>query len=57
MIVSSGVAAANPAKELAALPVDAAVTTRLFFSCALITTMELARSLYEAVGFCPSSFT
>jgi hypothetical protein len=55
MTVSRSVAAENPESELAAFPVEAQVITGLLFSCALITTTALARSLYDAVGFCPSS--
>ena len=50
-------AAALPAREEAALPVEEQAMTFAPASVALATAMELARSLREAVGFTPSSFT
>ena len=55
MNVRSPAAAALPASELAALPVDEQAMIFAPASFALATAMALARSLSEAVGFCPSS--
>ena len=50
-------AAALPARELAALPVDEQAMIFAPASPALATAMADARSLSDAVGFCPSSLT
>ena len=50
-------AAALPASELAALPVEEQAMVFAPASMALATAMALARSFKEAVGFWPSSFT
>jgi hypothetical protein len=50
-------AAAKPAKEDAALPVEAQVIRDAFFSNAFTTPIALARSLNDAVGLRPSSLT
>src|SRR5208283_1188909 len=50
-------AAANPAREEAALPVEAQAICAAFFSTAFTTPTALARSLKDAVGLRPSSLT
>ena len=50
-------AAALPAREDAALPVDEQAMIFAPASPALATAMAEARSLRDAVGFWPSSFT
>src|SRR5687768_14320780 len=50
-------AAAAPASDEAALPVDAQATTRARAAMARVTPTALARSLNDAVGFRPSSLT
>ena len=49
--------AAAPARDVAALPVEAQATTFARRERARATPTALARSLKEAVGFRPSSFT
>ena len=49
--------AAAPASDVAALPVEAQATTFARRERARATPTALARSLKEAVGFRPSSFT
>ena len=55
--VRADAAAALPASELAALPVDEQAMIFAPASAALATAMALARSFKEAVGFWPSSLT
>jgi len=50
-------AAAIPARAAPALPVEAVTIVSALISRARATTMALALSLNEAVGFLPSSFT
>ena len=57
MTVFCPVAAAIPARAAAALPVLAVVMISAPRSAAFMTAMALARSLKEAVGLRPSSFT
>src|ERR1035441_3221535 len=57
MVAGIPAAAENPAREEAALPVEAQVIRDAFFSNAFTTPIALARSLNEAVGLRPSSFT
>ena len=57
MKVRSPAAAALPARELAALPVEEQAMILASASRALATAMALARSFKDAVGFWPSSFT
>src|SRR5687768_4542070 len=49
--------AAAPARDEAALPVEAQATTRARAARARVTPTTLARSLNDAVGFRPSSLT
>ena len=53
--VESPAAAALPARELAALPVEEQAMVVFPASHALTTAMAEARSFRDAVGFCPSS--
>ena len=55
--LSRSTLAAIPANAAAALPVLAVVTTSAPHSSALATAIAEARSLSEAVGWRPSSFT
>ena len=55
--VWSPAAAALPARDEAALPVDEQAMIFAPASPALATAMADARSLSDAVGFCPSSLT
>ncbi len=48
--------AAHPARDEAALPVDAHATIRLPSACARVAAMAEALSFIDAVGFTPSSF-
>ena len=57
MYVESPAAAALPARDEAAFPVEEQAITLAPASRALATAMALARSFREAVGFWPSSFT
>ena len=57
MVAGSPTAAANPASDEAAFPVEAQVMRAAFFSIAFTTPNALARSLNDAVGLRPSSFT
>ena len=57
MKVLSPAAAALPASDEAALPVDEQAMISAPASFALATAMAEARSLRDAVGFWPSSFT
>jgi hypothetical protein len=57
MKVVRPIAAAAPARDDAALPVEEQAMVVIFSSTALITAMADALSFNEAVGFCPSSLT
>jgi hypothetical protein len=53
----SPIDAAEPARDEAALPVDAHATIRLPAACARVVAIAEALSFIDAVGFTPSSFT